>query len=94
MAFQHDLLATALEYKFHNNPNYGKGIATKGGVLIRFHPDIGTWPTEAEQEQYVNEWVALPSDHPAKDLKADQRKRVAAANSVPELREILLELIG
>jgi len=76
--FQHDLLPQALEFKFGSNPHYHKGVSTRGGVLVDFHPDISPRPTDTEQQQYVNEYLALPVDHKARNPKAARLKRFDA----------------
>ena len=91
MAFQHPQLAQVLEYRFKDNPNFNKGITTVSGTLTFFHPAIGSYPTDAELTQWVQEFEALSTDHQAKNPRAAKLKRLQGSNSIAALRQFIEE---
>jgi len=93
MSFQHPLLSNALDHQFGNNPNRGKGLSTAGGFLTDFHPDLGPFPTDAQQQAWVTIYEALPADHPSKDAQANRRTRLQALNIDLELKKVLMEIV-
>lgn len=86
-------LPEVLEFKFGDDPNFGDGISTRRGKITVWPPGLGTQPTDAELVTFTAEFDALPADHPAKDEKADRVKRSNAAISIPDLQEIVTELV-
>jgi len=87
-------LARVLEWKFGNNPDFGKGISIRNDELVGFHPDIAPWPTDAQLAQWTQEFEALPNDDKAKDPKADLAKRIRALSIDTGLKQVLLEMVG
>lgn len=91
MAFQHRQLAAALEHRFRADPNFSKGIKTVDGILLEFHPDLGSFPTDADLQQIVNVYLALtPRERSTLPKLA---KVPTTVTTVPPLRTKVNEII-
>lgn len=86
MDFTHPQLIEALVWKFPNNVR----ISVTNKHLTEFEVPGQPFPTDAELDQWVREYEALPSDDKAKDLKAAKIKRL---HSIPGLNPQLVAFI-
>jgi len=73
--------------------NHAPGITTKDDKLVNWPPGLGPRPDAAQIATWTAQYEALPVDGPARNPRADRLARTRAANSVPELRAIVEELI-
>ena len=52
MAYQHRKLAYAIGWQFDNAP----GVCTSEGYLTKWPDALGDWPTDAQQQAWVEEY--------------------------------------
>ena len=82
-------LGEILGWKNHHEP----GFVTKNDELIAWPVALGPWPTEAQLQQWAQEYHAVPEHAPGYDKKVALRAKVAQATTIEALKAVLREII-